>query len=434
MPLEDTLFSFNDAPCNAAQGSRILFFSGGTALSTLSQKLIHYTHNSIHCITPFDSGGSSAVLRRAFAMPAVGDIRSRITALADTSIEGVGALATLMNYRLPSCAPYLELFTELQSVALGEHPLCNALSNTQCALVCRYAAAFLRAMPTDFDLRGACVGNVLLAAGYLHHNRHLSPIISEFSHALQTRGLVCAVANSNLQLAVELEDKSCICGQHAFTGKFSAPISSPISRLFLYDSNTNEAACRTCDTVLAHIASAELICYPIGSFYSSVLANLLPQGIGAAISQASCPKIFVPNSLPDPESFHKDVGAQVKDLLATLRRDAEAQLSASVLCSNGAQASSNAQASVGAAPVRDTDLLNYIVLDAHQSERTSPRAGILRPEDEAELIARGIQILRLPLSNRSVHAKRSRHSTGCSGAPDAVNADALVQCLLQLAQ
>ena len=36
-------------------GPKILFFSGGSALKTLSQRLIQYTHNSIHLITPFDS-------------------------------------------------------------------------------------------------------------------------------------------------------------------------------------------------------------------------------------------------------------------------------------------------------------------------------------------------------------------------------------------
>ena len=38
--------------------------------------LKHYTHNSIHLITPFDSGGSSAVIRRTFRVLSVGDIRN----------------------------------------------------------------------------------------------------------------------------------------------------------------------------------------------------------------------------------------------------------------------------------------------------------------------------------------------------------------------
>lgn len=69
-------------------GPRILFFSGGTALDQLSKKLKNFTHNSIHLVTPFDSGGSSAKLRHAFDMPAIGDLRSRMIALADETITG----------------------------------------------------------------------------------------------------------------------------------------------------------------------------------------------------------------------------------------------------------------------------------------------------------------------------------------------------------
>ena len=69
-----------------ALGPRLVFFTGGTALRDLSRQLTSYTHNSVHLITPFDSGGSSAALRRAFAMPAVGDIRNRLLALADSDL------------------------------------------------------------------------------------------------------------------------------------------------------------------------------------------------------------------------------------------------------------------------------------------------------------------------------------------------------------
>ncbi|MBL0700813.1 MAG: YvcK family protein, partial [Desulfosarcina sp.] len=62
-------------------GPRLLFFSGGSALRHLSSTLTKYTYNSIHLITPFDSGGSSATLRRAFKMLAIGDIRNRLMAL-----------------------------------------------------------------------------------------------------------------------------------------------------------------------------------------------------------------------------------------------------------------------------------------------------------------------------------------------------------------
>jgi len=52
-------------------GPKILFFSGGTAIKDLSACLINYTHNSIHLITPFDSGGRIANAKhiaKSFAM------------------------------------------------------------------------------------------------------------------------------------------------------------------------------------------------------------------------------------------------------------------------------------------------------------------------------------------------------------------------------
>ncbi|MCP4376356.1 MAG: GAK system CofD-like protein, partial [bacterium] len=88
-------------------GPRILFFSGGTALNTVSRTLKTYTHNSIHLVTPFDSGGSSAKLRHAFDMPSIGDLRSRLMALADEAVTGHPEIYRLFRYRLPedgSCA------------------------------------------------------------------------------------------------------------------------------------------------------------------------------------------------------------------------------------------------------------------------------------------------------------------------------------------
>lgn len=58
-------------------GPKILFFSGGSALRDVSSVLKNYTHHSIHLITPFDSGGSTAEIRKAYKIPAVGDLRNR---------------------------------------------------------------------------------------------------------------------------------------------------------------------------------------------------------------------------------------------------------------------------------------------------------------------------------------------------------------------
>ena len=69
-------------------GPRLTILSGGTGFNDTTRFLKHLTHRSTHLLTPFDSGGSSAILRTSFDMPAVGDLRSRIMALADESLAG----------------------------------------------------------------------------------------------------------------------------------------------------------------------------------------------------------------------------------------------------------------------------------------------------------------------------------------------------------
>jgi 2-phospho-L-lactate transferase/gluconeogenesis factor (CofD/UPF0052 family) len=70
------------------------------------------------------------------------------------------------------------------------------------------------------------------------------------------------------------------------------------------------------------IREADLICFPTGSFYSSVLANLLPRGVGRAIADARCPKIYIPNMGEDPEQLGMTLGDSVQRILEAVRADA----------------------------------------------------------------------------------------------------------------
>lgn len=101
----------------------VLFFSGGSALNKIARVLKAYTQHSIHLVTPFDSGGSSAKLRQAFNIPAVGDLRSRMMALADETVLGQPDVFELFSYRLPFEATVAELEQELAALSVGEHPL-----------------------------------------------------------------------------------------------------------------------------------------------------------------------------------------------------------------------------------------------------------------------------------------------------------------------
>jgi CofD-related protein of GAK system len=304
-------------------GPKILFFSGGTALRETSKLLIRYTHNSIHIITPFDSGGSSAVIRKAFNMPAVGDIRNRLMALADQSFQGNPEIYALFSHRLPKTQSRDILLEELTSMASGKHPLVAQIPDPMRKIIRNHLYIFLERMPKTFDLRGASFGNLILTAGYLIGRRMLDPVIFLFSKLAEVRGIVRPTVNKNYHLAARLKNKQVVVGQHLITGKETPKLSSPIKELFLTESEINpiSSIVPIRDKMNHLISHADLICYPMGSFYSSIIANLIPKGIGASINRAACPKIFIPNTTPDPEALGCDLTDQVEILLYYLKKD-----------------------------------------------------------------------------------------------------------------
>jgi len=304
-------------------GPRILFFSGGSALNGLCKTLKYYTHNSIHLVTPFDSGGSSAELRRAFDMPSIGDLRSRLMALADESVLGHPEVYQLFNYRFPKDTDNKDLRIKFEAMVAGRSDLMSDITNPMRRLIRNQLGYFLAAMPDSFDLRGASIGNLILAGGYLNNHQHLDPIIFLFSKLVNAQGIVRAVVNNDFHLGADLANGERVIGQHRLTGKEVEPLNSPVQRLFLSSSldHFEPAPAKLRKKNRKLIGSADLICYPPGSFYSSVLANLLPAGVGRAIAGNDCPKVFVPNLGTDPEQLGMDFEQVLRALLETARVD-----------------------------------------------------------------------------------------------------------------
>lgn len=346
-------------------GPRLLFFSGGTALRGLSRRLVDFTHNSIHVITPFDSGGSSAKIRQAFQMPAIGDVRARIMDLADTTLRGNHEVVALFAHRFPADGRDLE--AQLARMVQGRHPLVAGIPDPMRKIIRNHLATFLEQMPGDFDLRGASIGNLVLTAGYLMNRRFFDQVIYIFSRLVQARGEVRPVVNKHLHLGARLADGRVVLGQHRLTGKECPPLDSPIAELFLSSSldaeQRAEVPIRTKMREL--IASADLICFAPGSFYTSLLADLLPRGVGRAVARARCPKVYVPSTGHDPETLGLDLGGQVEVLLRALRRDDPKH-------------------------VKAADVLQFVLWDS--------RNGAYRGKlDAAALGRRGVQVLDLRL-------------------------------------
>jgi CofD-related protein of GAK system len=321
-------------------GPSPLFFSGGTALRSFSQKLIRYTFNSIHIITPFDSGGSSAAIRKAFGMLAVGDIRNRLMALADQSLRGYPEIYELFAYRLSKNKGQEELVQELRDMSGGDHPLIKSIKAPMRKIIRNNLLDFRERMPDDFDLRGASIGNLVLTGGFLSYRRHIDPVIYLFSKLVLARGTVRPTVNSNLHMAATLENGRRIVGQHRLTGKEVDPIDAPIASFELVKSleDPDPAQVVIRNKMRKLIKQADLIVYPIGSFYSSLIANFLPDGVGRAVAANPCPKVYVPNTAKDPEAVGLSLNDQVGLILKHLQADAPDE-------------------------INPEDLLNFVLLD-----------------------------------------------------------------------
>ena len=239
-----------------ARGPRIVAIGGGTGLSTLLRGLKESTSNLTAIVTVADDGGSSGMLREQYGVPAVGDIRNCIVALADAE----PLMGRLLQYRFP-----------------GD--------------------------PTG-SLGGHAVGNLLLAAMTAVEGGDFEEAVRQVSRVLAVRGQVVPVSATPLTLHAELRDGTRIDGQSAIAR------TSGIDRLWLTPDGVPPA-----DDALRAIAEAELIVIGPGSLYTSILPGLLLPEIRAAIAASPALRVYVCNvATQKGETAGFDLGDHVEAL------------------------------------------------------------------------------------------------------------------------
>lgn len=300
---------------------RIGFFSGGTALRELSRHMAATGVLSRHFISTFDSGGSSAQLRKTFAMPAVGDMRNRLLALS----RAPAAVYEFCNYRLPKSGVRADLLGQLAEFASPLNEAYGKMPPETSRIFQEALRHFLDKMTSAFNPAGASIGNVILTGMYLERKRDFIPALALLGSALETYGTVLPITSANANLGALLENGQYIVGQHLFES-----LPAPVEQLFLtvhesaaaQDNDNVKCNPPLLPEIVPHIASLNLLCYPPGSFYSSVLANLLVKGCGEAISRCGAVKAFIPNSGGDPESSHLSLVSQAMLIIDTLQKDA----------------------------------------------------------------------------------------------------------------
>jgi 2-phospho-L-lactate transferase/gluconeogenesis factor (CofD/UPF0052 family) len=144
------------------------------------------------------------------------------------------------------------------------------------------------------------------------------------------------VVDCDLDLVADLEDGRRLVGQHRITGRTEPALESRVARVFLSrpgadsEARTVRGSTRSPEDL---IAQADLICFPVGSFYTSLIATLLPEGVADAVARSGAPKVYVPNpDGTDSEEFGLDLAAKVRRLLACLEDGASARSPPRIYC------------------------------------------------------------------------------------------------------
>jgi uncharacterized cofD-like protein len=282
-------------------------------------------------VTVTDDGGSSGRLRRDFDVLPPGDIRNCMVALA----EYEGLIARLFQYRFPS----------------------------------------------GRGLKGHSFGNLFLTA--------MTQLTGDFAHAvtlssqvLSVLGRIYPATSANVVLEATLADGRRISGETRISRS-----TSRIERITLRPRRPKPLA-----ETLRAIADADLITLGPGSLFTSVIPNLLVDGIPQAIANSSALKAYFVNLMWQPgETTNFRASDHVK---AILRHCGKARNVIDVCVVNTAS-------------------LPEKLLNPYQAQSAQPVEN-----DTQNLLALGVEVLSADLlrMSRAKVGEKIRHDPGAIGA------------------
>jgi len=243
---------------------RIVALGGGTGLSMVLRGLKEYVAGPKRerdprpigdlaaVVTVTDDGGSSGRLRREYQVLPPGDIRNCMVALS----KDEHLLGTLFQYRFPA----------------------------------------------GRGLAGHSFGNLFLTA--------LTNVTGDFpdavrvsSQVLAIRGRIYPSTAQNVTLEAELEDGKIVSGETNISKS-----KKRIRRVRLVPRRV-----RPLPEVLEAIRAADLILVGPGSLYTSIIPNLLVEGVAEAILHARATRVFIANLMTQPgETQHYSLADHVR--------------------------------------------------------------------------------------------------------------------------
>lgn len=223
---------------------KVVVIGGGTGQSTILRGIKLIDNIDITAIvTVADDGGSTGRLRRAYHIPAMGDIRNVMIALS----ESESFFSTLMSYR----------FEKDDLAELG----------------------------AENELDGHNLGNIILTA-LTKKTGSFMDAVTTISKVLNVKGDIVPSTHQVVRLIARMEDGTIVQGESNI----------PKSRHRIQEVFYDEKVVGSHEAVKA-IEKADLIIFGIGSVYTSICPNIIIPEIQKALIRNQGKKIYIANAM-----------------------------------------------------------------------------------------------------------------------------------------
>lgn len=221
----------------------VVIIGGGHGQSAICRGIKNIENLKISAIvTVADDGGSTGRLRRRFHIPAMGDIRSVMIALA----ESESLMSDLMDYR----------FEDKEG--------------------------------DESDVGGHNLGNLILTA--------LTQQCGSFLEAVQTIGKILNVKGSIIPATTQVITLYALMEDGVIVkGEANIPTRHNRIRKVFYQEQVHAVP-----EAVEALKNADLIIYGIGSVYTSILPNIIIPEMNEAINQTKAKKVYFCNAMTQP--------------------------------------------------------------------------------------------------------------------------------------
>jgi uncharacterized cofD-like protein len=223
---------------------KVVVLGGGNGMSTILRGLKQFPLDLTAIVSVCDDGKSTGILRKEFNTPAMGDIRRVLISLSETE----PLVEKMFNYRFE----------------------------------------------TESYLNGHAVGNFLLQA-MTDITGSVSEGIKALGKVLNLKGKVIPLTeNGDITLVGEMTDGTIIEGEHNIT-----EANKTIKKVY-YKKEPEISK-----EALSAIKKADLIILSVGSLYTSIIPNLIPEEIKKELEKSKAKIMYICNIMTQPGETDK---------------------------------------------------------------------------------------------------------------------------------